>query len=153
MRQAQKMEAVGQLTGGIAHDFNNLEAATSSAMRAASLTHQLLAFARRQSLDVKPTDINVLVASMEELLRCTLGENIVLRMALEPRLWPALTDSNQFENALLNQVINARDAMPDGGTLTVATRRWRREMPSKPCRTSKAGSGWTCSSRMWACRA
>ncbi|SEM16531.1 signal transduction histidine kinase [Stigmatella aurantiaca] len=148
LRQAQKMEAVGQLTGGIAHDFNNLlagivgalnlldrrlkagkldnvqryiEAATSSAMRAASLTHRLLAFARRQSLDVKPTDINARVVSMEELLRRTLGENIVLRMALEPRLWPALTDSNQFENALLNLVINARDAMPDGGKLTVAT--------------------------------
>ena len=148
LRQSQKMEAVGQLTGGIAHDFNNLlagiigsldllslrlqrgqldnvrryiDAATASAHRAAALTHRLLAFARRQSLDVKPTDVNALVRSLEELLRRTLGENIALRTVLDAQVWPALTDSNQFESALLNLVINARDAMPHGGRLTLET--------------------------------
>jgi PAS domain S-box-containing protein len=148
LRQSQKMEAVGQLTGGIAHDFNNLlagivgaldllgrriqggkldnvqryiDAATASAHRAAALTHRLLAFARRQSLDVKPTDINTRVHSLEELLRRTLGENISLQTRLQADLWTARTDANQLENALLNLVINARDAMPEGGQLTVET--------------------------------
>lgn len=146
LRQAQKMEAVGQLTGGIAHDFNNMltgvigsldmlrrrlgghgderaeryiDAATSSAQRAAALTHRLLAFSRRQSLDVRPTDVTALVLGLEDLLRRTLGENIALDLDLPAANWPALTDANQLESAILNLAINARDAMPDGGRLTV----------------------------------
>ncbi|MBM6592466.1 PAS domain S-box protein [Microvirga pudoricolor] len=149
LRQSQKMEAVGQLTGGIAHDFNNLltgitgsldllqrrlaagrtqdvqryiDAATSSAARAAALTHRLLAFARRQSLDTRPTDVNALVTSMEDLLRRTMGEAIAVETALDPSTWPALTDANQLESALLNLAINSRDAMPEGGRLRIETR-------------------------------
>jgi PAS domain S-box-containing protein len=148
LRQSQKMEALGQLTGGIAHDFNNLltgiigsldivkrrlasgrpgdvarfmDAASTSAQRAAALTHRLLAFARRQSLDTKPSDINRLVHGMEELLHRTLGEHVELQTMLAADLWPALTDDNQLENAILNLAINARDAMPDGGRLTIET--------------------------------
>jgi PAS domain S-box-containing protein len=148
LRQSQKMEALGQLTGGIAHDFNNLltgiigslditrrrlasnrpgdvtrfmEAASISAQRAAALTHRLLAFARRQSLDTKPSDINRLVAGMDDLLHRTLGEHVELRTMLGPDIWPAMTDDNQLENAILNLAINARDAMPDGGRLTIET--------------------------------
>ena len=148
LRQAQKMEAVGQLTGGIAHDFNNLltgitgsldlmrkriaqgrageieryiTAASTSANRAAALTHRLLAFARRQPLDARPVDANALVASMEDLFRRTLGEAIEIRLRLAIDLWTTLCDPHQLENALLNLVINARDAMPDGGTLTIET--------------------------------
>jgi PAS domain S-box-containing protein len=148
LRQSQKMEALGQLTGGIAHDFNNLltgiigsldisrrrlasnrpgdvtrfmEAASVSAQRAAALTHRLLAFARRQSLDTKPSDINRLVAGMDDLLHRTLGEHIELRTMLGTDIWPAMTDANQLENAILNLAINARDAMPDGGRLTIET--------------------------------
>ncbi|WGO95479.1 PAS domain-containing protein [Pseudomonas viciae] len=148
LRHAQKMEAVGQLTGGIAHDFNNMltgilgsldlmqryiadgrateigrftEAAVSSANRAAALTHRLLAFSRRQSLDRKPLDPNGLVHSLEDLLSRTTGDHIVLRLQLADELWPVSTDVSQLENALLNLVINARDAMPDGGELTIET--------------------------------
>ncbi|WP_143220608.1 MULTISPECIES: PAS domain S-box protein [unclassified Achromobacter] len=148
LRQAQKMEAVGQLTGGIAHDFNNMltgvigglalvqryialgrmdrvdkyiETATVSAQRAAALTSRLLAFGRRQSLDLKPTDVNVLVASMEDLLHRTLGEQVALAVHLDGGVWSAYSDSNQLESALLNLCINARDAMPGGGKLTVET--------------------------------
>jgi PAS domain S-box-containing protein len=148
LRQSQKMEAIGQLTGGIAHDFNNLltgiigsldiihrrmasgrldaiprfmDAASTSAQRAAALTHRLLAFARRQSLDIRPNDVNQLVASMEELLHRTLGEHIELECSLSTDLWTAFTDANQLESALLNLAINARDAMPDGGRLTIET--------------------------------
>jgi PAS domain S-box-containing protein len=148
LRQAHKMEAVGQLTGGIAHDFNNLltgilgslalvrrrlesnrttdvprllDAATTSAQRAAALTHRLLAFARRQSLDIRPNDVNRLVRSIQDLLNRTLGERIELRCLLAEGLWPALTDSNQLESALLNLAINARDAMPQGGRMTIET--------------------------------
>ncbi|WP_260954510.1 response regulator [Pseudomonas citri] len=148
LRHAQKMEAVGQLTGGIAHDFNNMltgilgslelmqryiadgrideigrftEAAVSSANRAASLTHRLLAFSRRQSLDRKPLDANALVRSLEDLLSRTTGDHIALRLQLADELWPVSTDASQLENALLNLVINARDAMPDGGELSVET--------------------------------
>ncbi len=148
LRQSQKMEAIGQLTGGIAHDFNNLltgiigsldlvrrrmvakrsddiprlmDAASTSALRAAALTHRLLAFARRQSLDARPNDINRLVTGMEDLLQRTMGEEIELVFNLSDELWPAFADANQLEAALLNLVINARDAMPTGGCLTIET--------------------------------
>lgn len=146
LRQAQKMEAVGQLTGGIAHDFNNMltsiigaldiatlrvkderttrvvRAASQAAGRAAALTQRLLAFSRRQSLDPSPVDVNALVQSMHMLLVQTLGERIEVRLALDPSLDRALVDVNQLESAILNLCINARDAMPDGGRLTIATR-------------------------------
>ena len=142
------MEAVGQLTGGIAHDFNNLltgivgsldllqtrlnqgrtenvaryiNAAMTSANRAAALTHRLLAFARRQPLIPKSVDVNQLVVSLEDLLRRTIGETIDLEIAASDGLWDTLCDPNQLESALLNLAINARDAMPDGGKLTIAT--------------------------------
>ncbi len=148
LRQAQKMEAVGQLTGGIAHDFNNLltgvigsldlmqrklaagrtselerhvSMAATSANRAAALTHRLLAFSRRQPLDPKPVNANRLVTSMEELLRRTIGESIQFEMVTASGLWQTLCDPHQLESALLNLAINARDAMPDGGTLTIET--------------------------------
>jgi PAS domain S-box-containing protein len=148
LRQAQKMEAVGQLTGGIAHDFNNLLqgiigsldrvqhriaqgrigevdrfliGAVESANRAAALTHRLLAFSRRQPIDPKPVNANLLIGGIEELLRRSIGENISLRMNLAPALWLARCDTNQLENALLNLVINARDAMPNGGEITIET--------------------------------
>jgi len=148
LRQSQKMEAIGQLTGGIAHDFNNLltgiigaveivrkrlangkhqdidrfmNAAITSANRAAALTHRLLAFSRRQPLDPKPLDLNHLVESIDDLLRRSLGEQVALKVSLGTEVWPALTDANQLENALLNLAINARDAMPGGGRLTIET--------------------------------
>ncbi|MHC8320230.1 ATP-binding protein [Pseudomonas sp. GB2N2] len=149
LRQSQKMEAVGQLTGGIAHDFNNMltgiigslellrrrlargrtddldsliDLGVTSANRAAGLTHRLLAFSRRQSLDSKPVEMNTLVTSMGELLQRSINESIRLDMQLHEPLWVAEADPNQLESALLNLVINARDAMPDGGKLMVNTR-------------------------------
>jgi PAS domain S-box-containing protein len=146
--QAQKMEALGQLTGGLAHDFNNLltgisgsldllrtrvaqgrvgeldryiGAAQGAASRAAALTHRLLAFARRQTLDPKATDANRLIEDMGELVRRTTGPAVQVRTLLHPHLWPTLCDANQLENALLNLCINARDAMPEGGQLTIET--------------------------------
>ncbi len=147
LRQSQKMEAVGQLTGGIAHDFNNLltgivgsldlmqrrhapgemdvdryiNAAVTSAQRAAALTQRLLAFSRRQTLHLKPVDVNQLVASLEDLLHRTTGENITLETKLSAGLLPACMDANQLESAVINLVINARDAMPHGGKITVST--------------------------------
>ncbi|TVT91247.1 response regulator [Pseudomonas sp. RGB] len=148
LRQSQKMEAVGQLTGGIAHDFNNMltgiigslellrrriargklddldgliDLGVTSANRAAGLTHRLLAFSRRQSLDSKPVGINQLVTSMGELLQRSINESIALDMRLDAQLWTAEADPNQLESALLNLVINARDAMPGGGKLVVET--------------------------------
>ncbi|MGE0750844.1 MAG: PAS domain S-box protein [Variibacter sp.] len=149
LRQAQKMEALGQLTGGIAHDFNNLlqgiagsldliksriakgrtgdidrfiAAAATSTNRAAALTHRLLAFARRQPLDPRSVAVNPLPTSMEELVRRTIGESIEMKFVLQRDLWSTLCDRNQLENCILNLVINARDAMPGGGTLTIETR-------------------------------
>ncbi len=148
LRQSQKMEAVGQLTGGIAHDFNNMltgiigaidimkrrmasnryddldrfmEAASTSARRAAGLTSRLLAFSRRQSLDSKPTDINALVLSLSDLLRRTVSENISVAIETQSDLPAGVADANQLESAILNLAINARDAMPNGGKLTIET--------------------------------
>lgn len=148
LRHAQKMDAVGQLTGGIAHDFNNMltgiigsldlmqryiadgraseigrftEAAVSSANRAAALTHRLLAFSRRQSLNRKPLNPNELVHSLEDLFSRTKGDHIELKLQLAENIWWISTDVSQLENALLNLVINARDAMPDGGVLQIET--------------------------------
>jgi PAS domain S-box-containing protein len=148
LRQSQKMEAVGQLTGGIAHDFNNLlagisgsleliqtrlaqgrlkdvdryiNAAQGASKRAAALTHRLLAFSRRQTLDPKPTDVNRLVAGLEELIRRTVGPAVTVDVIAATGLWPALVDPPQLENALLNLCINARDAMPEGGSITIET--------------------------------
>jgi CheY-like chemotaxis protein len=142
------MEAVGQLTGGLAHDFNNLLAGISGALelmqarvaqgryadvdrymtaaqgavrRAAALTHRLLAFSRRQTLDPRPTDVNHLIAGMEELVRRTVAPSIGVEIVAADGLWTALVDPPQLENALLNLCINARDAMPGGGVITVET--------------------------------
>lgn len=149
LRQSQKMEAIGQLTGGIAHDFNNLltgiigsldlmerrieqgrhdqaieyaKGASSSAQRAAALTHRLLAFARRQPLDPKPVAANTLIASIEDMLRRTIGEKVRMRIVPSSDLWLTRCDPNQLENAILNLVINARDALSEGGLITVQTR-------------------------------
>ena len=148
LRQAQKMEAVGQLTGGLAHDFNNLlagisgslelmqtrmqqgrfkdverymAAAQGAAKRAAALTHRLLAFSRRQTLDPKPTNVNRLVLDMHEMIQRTVGPTISIEVVGGTNVWPALVDPPQLENALLNLCINARDAMPDGGRIMVET--------------------------------
>jgi PAS domain S-box-containing protein len=148
LRQSQKMEAVGQLTGGLAHDFNNLlagitgslellqirvmkgqtgeldryiNAAQGAARRAAALTHRLLAFSRRQTLDPKPTDVNRLIADLEDLVRRTVGLSVEIEVVGAAGLWTALVDQNQLESAILNLCINARDAMPDGGRITIET--------------------------------
>ena len=148
LRQSQKMEAVGQLTGGIAHDFNNLlqgitgsldiiqrriaqgrsnelerfiTGAMTAANRAAALTHRLLAFSRRQPLDPRPVRANSLIASMEDLLRRTIGESVEMETVLADGLWMTRCDPNQLENAILNLAINARHAMPDGGRLIIET--------------------------------
>ncbi|KKC27930.1 diguanylate cyclase [Sphingomonas sp. SRS2] len=155
LRQSQKMEAVGQLTGGLAHDFNNLltgisgslemmqirsaqgrtadveryvSAAQGAARRAAALTHRLLAFSRRQTLTPKPTDVKQLVAGMEELIRRTVGPAIEIETVNAAGLWPSLIDPSQLENAVLNLCINARDAMPGGGKITIeSANRWMDE--------------------------
>ncbi len=156
--QSQKMEAVGQMTGGLAHDFNNLLtgisgsleliqarlaqgrthelsryviAAQESSKRAASLTHRLLAFSRRQTLDPESTDINSLTAGMEDLVRRTVGPSITVEMVKVSEPWKTMIDQNQLESALLNLCINARDAMPDGGHLIIET--------SKKCLDAVAG--------------
>lgn len=148
LRQSQKMEAVGQLTGGLAHDFNNLLTGISGALemmqmriaqgrvseidkysvaaqgavrRAAALTHRLLAFSRRQTLDPKPVNVNRLIFDLEELIRRTVGPQIEVETVGKAGLWTTLVDPNQLENALLNLCINARDAMPDGGRITIET--------------------------------
>ncbi|MCK1302060.1 MULTISPECIES: GAF domain-containing protein [unclassified Bradyrhizobium] len=147
LRQAQKMEAVGQLTGGVAHDFNNLltiiiggldtirrskpgdetrvrraaEMSLQGAQRAASLTARLLAFSRRQPLTPQPSDLNLIIRNMTDLFHRTLGETIELEGVLAPRLWTVDVDPNQVESAILNLGINSRDAMPQGGRLTIET--------------------------------
>ncbi len=148
LRQSQKMEAVGQLTGGLAHDFNNLLAgisgaldlmgmriaqgrlndidkymlaAQSAAKRAAALAHRLLAFSRRQTLDPRPLDVNLLVEGMTELIQRTVGPSILVETVSAPDLWPASVDASQLENAILNLCINSRDAMPDGGRIIIET--------------------------------
>ena len=148
LRQAQKMEAIGHLVGGMAHDFNNLltvvignlelaqqffessdflqaqlkaEAAQHGAQRAATLTQRLLAFARQQNLEPQPLDANKIVAEMSEMLRHSIGAKVELETVLAGGLWEAMADQNQLENALLNLAINARDAMPEGGKVTVET--------------------------------
>jgi len=148
LRQSQKMEAIGQLTGGIAHDFNNLltgisgslellqarvmqgrlteidryvAAAQSASKRASALTHRLLAFSRRQTLEPRPTDVNRLVMGMEELIGRSVGPHIDVEVVTAPGLWSTLIDPPQLENALLNLCINARDAMPNGGRITIET--------------------------------
>jgi PAS domain S-box-containing protein len=159
LRQSQKMEAVGQLTGGLAHDFNNLltgisgslemmqvrmaqgkaaeferylMAAQGAVRRAAALTHRLLAFARRQTLDPRPVNVNRLLASLEELVRRTVGPTVQVEVVGASGLWPILVDPNQLENALLNLCINARDAMPEGGRLTIETaNRWLDERTAR----------------------
>ncbi|HEX8533331.1 MAG TPA: PAS domain S-box protein [Allosphingosinicella sp.] len=147
LRQAQKMEAVGQLTGGIAHDFNNLltpimggleiiasratdermkriaETALESARRGAKLTGQLLAFSRIQRISMAPVAVNEVIANMQELLRHTIGRNVAIETRLDPEVRHGMCDPNQLENAILNLAINGRDAMPEGGTLTISTGR------------------------------
>lgn len=152
LRQSQKMEAVGQLTGGLAHDFNNILAgiggslemmsmrlaqgriadldryiigASGAAKRAAGLTQRLLAFSRRQTLDPKPTNVNALVTGMLDLIARSVGPEVEVETAGAAGLWSTFVDAGQLENALLNLCINARDAMPDGGKLTIETgNRW-----------------------------
>lgn len=159
LRQSQKMEAVGQLTGGLAHDFNNILAgiggslelmqtrlaqgrisdldryltgALGGAKRAASLTQRLLAFSRRQTLDPQPADLNRLVVGMQDLINRSVGPEIEVEAAGAGGLWTTFVDVGQLENALLNLCINARDAMPDGGKLTIETaNRWLDERAAK----------------------
>jgi PAS domain S-box-containing protein len=147
LRQSQKMEAIGQLTGGVAHDFNNLlqviignidtlqrnlptesprlhrsaRNAMRGAERAAALTQRLLAFSRRQPLDPKPIDVNVLVNGMSEMIHRTLGETISVETVAGAGLWRVEADPNELESAILNLAVNARDAMPNGGRLTLET--------------------------------
>jgi signal transduction histidine kinase/CheY-like chemotaxis protein len=146
-RQSQKMEAIGQLTGGIAHDFNNmlqvitsslqilrrragngepgtdkfLDAATAATDRAKTLTHRLLAFARKQPLEPVPVDANKLIAGMSDLLRSSLGEQVQLEVVAAGGLWSTRADPHQLESTIVNLAINARDAMPEGGKLTIET--------------------------------
>ena len=175
LRQSQKMEAVGQLTGGLAHDFNNLltgiggalerigtrlaqgrpaevshylDAAAEATRRAGALTHRLLAFSRRQTLSPRRLDANQLVAGMADLIRRTVGPAITVVVQNPPDLPPVLADANQLENAILNLCLNARDAMPGGGTLTIRTRTVPHEadMPAGPLvalGVSDTGSGMT----------
>jgi PAS domain S-box-containing protein len=159
LRQSQKMEAVGQLTGGLAHDFNNLltgisgslemmqvrmaqgrtaefdryfMAAQGAVKRAGALTHRLLAFSRRQTLDPKPTNVNRLINGIEDLVRRTMGPSVEVEVVGAGGLWPTLVDPNQLDNAILNLCINARDAMPAGGKLTIETaNRWLDERAAR----------------------
>jgi PAS domain S-box-containing protein len=169
LRQAQKMEALGQLTGGIAHDFNNLlalvmmdlemiaelagrkgkvralaEEARAVAQGGAELTQRMLAFARRQRLEPRAVQLNELIAGLVDLLRRSLGELVEIRTELQEELWPAQADPGQLENAILNLAINARDAMPGGGVITIKTANERlseMESPVEFVRVSVADTG------------
>ena len=160
-RRSQRLEAVGQLTGGVAHEFNNLLMAISGCLellsphvestfgqgsrartllanaaratgRGAGLTGQLLAFARRQHLQVEPVDLNAMVAGMSQLLEGTLGRLVAVEVLADRSVWPAMADAAQLELVLLNLAINARDAMPGGGKLTIRTANIRTGLPSRP---------------------
>ena len=166
LRQSQKMEALGQLTGGIAHDFNNLLQsvigplnrirqrvegegrddierllgfALESANRAAVLTHRLLAFSRREPVEPKSIDLSALIASLQELLQGAVGEAVEMTYSNCNNLWPVRSDSNQLENVLLNLVINARDAMPNGGRLSIETANLRLNELDAKCHELAAG--------------
>ncbi len=156
LRQAQRMEAIGQLTGGVAHDFNNLltavignlellerrltdqrslalvAAAMRAAMRGGELTHQLLAYARRQNLSPRPVDVNAVIAGMGELLQPSLGGLVQLETDLAADLWPAASDPAQLELVILNLALNSRDAMPTGGRLRIATTNMPSDEPGRP---------------------
>jgi signal transduction histidine kinase/CheY-like chemotaxis protein len=160
LRQAQKIEAIGQLTGGVAHDFNNLLTAVlaslelaslqvtnetthrllsnaeRAARRGAELTNKLLAFARKQHLKAEVTDLNALVSSMGDLLFRTIGSTVRIETVLRKDLWPAVVDASQIELVILNLALNARDAMPDGGRLTVATTNVGASDPTRPSELS-----------------
>lgn len=147
LRQSQKMDAIGQLTGGIAHDYNNLltvilgnteilaemlkdkpemhslaQLALDAADRSATLTQRLLAFGRRQALEAEATDVNSLLTDMTDLLIATIGEQVRIELRKSPDLWTPILDRSQFETAIVNLAVNARDAMPDGGTITIETK-------------------------------
>ncbi|MGH7074053.1 MAG: ATP-binding protein [Stellaceae bacterium] len=165
LRQAQKMEAIGQLTGGVAHDFNNLlqviignldllrrriasdaaelrrpvEAATRGAERAATLIHNLLAFARRQPLAPRPIDVNRLIAGMSDFLRQTLGETVQVESAPADGLWPVAADATQLETAILNLAVNSRHAMHAGGRFIIETKNTRLEAESRSGEEITAG--------------
>jgi signal transduction histidine kinase len=166
LRQSQKMESIGQLTGGVAHDFNNLltsilgnldlasrkdisesaarllNRAIQSAERGARLTSQLLAFGRRQALDARPVDLNALIVALQPMLTSSLTPAVRIDLALAPGLWPAHADATQVEMALLNLAINARDAMPSGGGLTIATRNVPVADPTRPADLAAEGSDY-----------
>ena len=163
--QAEKMQAMGQLTGGLAHDFNNLlqailgsvdlirrnsadariqrwaDSALSATRRGAKLTSQLLAFSRTQKITTVPLDVNALVAGMRDLLNQSLGANVTVSIETDPGLPPAMADANQLELAVLNLAINARDAMPNGGALTIATATARDDPDAVMITVSDTGSG------------
>jgi len=176
LRQAQRIEAVGQLTGGIAHDFlltvlignidliqststidprmaERLRAMRAAAERGAVLTGHLLAFARRQPLVPRPVDLNAVVGGMRDLMESALGHRVQMETRLAPDLWPAMVDPTQIEMVILNLAINARDAMPNGGMVTIETVNRRREthaFPEEPAagdcvivRVIDAGTGMT----------
>jgi PAS domain S-box-containing protein len=168
LRQAQRIEAVGQLTSGVAHDFNNLltaiignlellearideadgrlakplAAAVSAAERGARLTAQLLAFSRQQRMTPEPIDLNQVVAGMGPLLQSTIGATVGIETLLSPGLWPALADASQIELVLLNLAINARDAMPGGGAITVSTANITTGRPENPEDPRRASMSW-----------
>ena len=156
LQQAQKMEVIGQMTGGVAHDFNNLltavlgnlelalrrgtdegirrylEGATHAAQRGAKITSQLLAFSRTQRLQTEPMDLNSIVTRMGDLLLRTIGATVQIKTVLENNLWQATADPSQMESVILNLALNARDAMPNGGRLTISTTNVPREERNKP---------------------
>jgi len=156
LQQAQKMEVIGQMTGGVAHDFNNLltavlgnlelatrrgkdenirrylEGATQAAQRGAKITSQLLAFSRSQRLQTEPIDLNAIVTAMGDLMFRTIGATVRIEIILERRLWQATADPSQIESVILNLAVNARDAMPNGGRLTITTANVPNNDKSKP---------------------